>query len=55
MTSYSVRSGNNDAFKYESRENYLNIKVKLNTDMSNLNNVYIIESLNKKEFQKVKK
>ena len=55
VTSYSVRSGNNDAFKYESRENYLNIKVKLNTDMSNLNNVYIIESLNKEEFQKVKK
>ena len=55
VTSYSVRSGNNDAFKYESRENYLNIKVKLNTDMSNLNNVYIIESLNREEFQKVKK
>lgn len=55
VTSYSIRSGNNDAFKYESRENYLNIKVKLNTDMSNLNNVYVIESLNKKEFQKVKK
>ena len=55
MTSYSVRSGNNNAFKYESRENYLNIKVKLNTDMSNLNNVYIIESLNREEFQKVKK
>ena len=54
VTSYSVRSGNNDAFKYESRENYLNIKVKLNTDMSNLNNVYIIESLNREEFQKVK-
>ena len=42
-------------FEYESRENYLNIKVKLHTDMSNLNNVYIIESLNKEEFQKVKK
>lgn len=55
VTSYSVRPGNNDAFKYESRENYLNIKVKLNTDMSNLNNVYIIESLNREEFQKVKK
>ena len=55
VTSYSVRSGNNDAFKYESRENYLNIKVKLNTDMSNLNNVYIIESLNREEFQKIKK
>tara|TARA_B110000211_G_scaffold137249_1_gene157017 strand:- start:124 stop:981 length:858 start_codon:yes stop_codon:yes gene_type:complete len=55
VTSFSVKSGNDDAFKYESRENYLNIKVKLNTDMSNLNNVYIIESLNKEEFQKIKK
>lgn len=55
VTSYSVKSGNNDAFEYESRENYLNIKVKLNTDMGNLNNVYIIESINKEEFQKVKK
>ena len=55
LTSFSIKSGNNDVFEYESRENYLNIKVKLNTDMSNLNNVYIIESLNKEEFQKVKK
>ena len=55
VTSFSIKSGNNDVFEYESRENYLNIKVKLNTDMSNLNNVYIIESLNKEEFQKVKK
>ena len=37
------------------RENYLKIEVKLHNDMSNLNNVYIIESLNKKEFQKLKK
>ena len=37
------------------RENYLNIEVKLHNDMSNLNNVYIIESFNKKEFQKLKK
>ena len=55
VNSFSIKSGNNDVFEYESRENYLNIKVKLNTDMSNLNNVYIIESLNKEEFQKVKK
>ena len=55
VTSFSIKSGNNDVFEYESRENYLNIKVKLNTDMSNLNNVYIIESFNKEEFQKVKK
>ena len=53
VTSFSIKSGNNDVFEYESRENYLNIKVKLNTDMSNLNNVYIIESLNKEEFQKL--
>ena len=31
----------------EFRENYLNIEVKLHTDMNNLNNVYVIESLNK--------
>lgn len=36
------------------RENYLNIEVKLHNDMSSLNNVYIIESFNKQEFQKVK-
>ena len=35
------------------RENYLNIEVRLHNDMSNLNNVYIIESFNKQEFQKV--
>jgi len=36
------------------KENYLKIEVKLHNDMSNLNNVYIIESFNKKEFQKLK-
>ena len=40
---------------YDIRENYLNIEVKLHNDMSNLNNVYVIESFNKKEFQKLKK
>ena len=40
---------------YDIRENYLKIEVKLHNDMSNLNNVYIIESFNKKEFQKIKK
>ena len=39
----------------EFRENYLNIEVKLHTDMNNLNNVYIIESLNKNEFENIKK
>lgn len=37
------------------RENYLNIEVKLNTNMGSLNNVYVIESLNKVEFEKIKK
>ena len=36
------------------KENYLNIEVKLHNDISNLNNVYIIESFNKQEFQKLK-
>ena len=39
----------------EVRENYLNIEVKLHTDMNNLNNVYVIESLNKNEFENIKK
>jgi hypothetical protein len=39
----------------EYRENYLNIEVKLHTDMNNLNNVYVIESLNKDEFENIKK
>ena len=39
----------------EVRENYLNIEVKLHTDMNNLNNVYVIESLNKDEFENIKK
>ena len=37
------------------RENYLNIEVKLHTNMGSLNNVYVIESLNKVEFEKIKK
>ena len=39
---------------YEFKENYLNVEVKLHNDISNLNNVYIIESFNKQEFQKLK-
>jgi rod shape-determining protein MreC len=39
----------------ELRENYLNIAVKLHNDMNNLNNVYVIESLNKNEFENIKK
>ena len=40
---------------FEFKENYLTVKVKLHTDMNNLNNVYVIESLNREEFQKIKK
>ena len=50
--------GNIDEAKYldfDFKENYLTVKVKLHTDMNNLNNVYVIESFNKKEFQKLKK
>ncbi len=36
------------------RENYLNIEVKLHTNLGSLNNVYVIESLNKVEFEKIK-
>ena len=39
---------------FEFKENYLTIEVKLHTNMNNLNNVYVIESLNKEEFQKIK-
>ena len=41
--------------KIQFKENYLNIVVKLHTDMNNLNIVYVIESLNKEEFKNVKK
>jgi rod shape-determining protein MreC len=37
------------------RENYLNIEVKLHTDMNNLNNIYVLESLNIEEFKNIKK
>ena len=50
-------AGNINKAKYldfEFKENYLNVEVKLHNDMSNLNNVYIIESFNKQEFQKLK-
>jgi rod shape-determining protein MreC len=50
--------GNINEAKYldfDFKENYLTVKVKLHTDMNNLNNVYVIESLNREEFQKIKK
>ena len=40
---------------YQTKENYLNIEVKLHTNLGSLNNVYVIESLNKVEFEKIKK
>ena len=47
---------NNDKYlDFELRENYLNIEVKLHTNMNNLNNVYIIESLNREEFKNISK
>ena len=39
---------------FEFKENYLTIEVKLHTNMNNLNNVYVIESLNREEFQKIR-
>ena len=39
---------------FEFKENYLTIEVKLHTNMNNLNNVYVIESLYREEFQKIK-
>ena len=47
----------NNKAKYldlEFKENYLTIEVKLHTNMNNLNNVYVIESLYREEFQKIK-
>ena len=41
--------------KIQFKENYLNIVVKLHTDMNNLDIVYVIESLNKEEFKNIKK
>lgn len=49
---------NNNKVKYldfEFRENYLTIEVKLHTNMNNLNNVYVIESLNREEFKNISK
>ena len=35
--------------------NYLNIEVRLHTDMSTINNVYVIKSLNREEFKTINK
>ena len=44
----------NQNIKLKSRENYLNIEVKLHSDMGKLNNVYIIESMFIEEFNRIK-
>lgn len=44
----------NQNIKLKSRENYLNIEVKLHSDMGKLNNVYIIESMFIEEFNIIK-
>ncbi|MBL6649223.1 MAG: rod shape-determining protein MreC [Flavobacteriaceae bacterium] len=46
---------NNKLIEIESAENYFDIEIKLHADMSNLKNVYVIESLNIKEFKEVQK
>ena len=54
-SAFTINIKDDSIIDLNNRENYLNIEVKLHNDMSNLNNVYIIESFNKKEFQKLKK
>ena len=54
-SAFAINIRDDSIIDLDNRENYLNIEVKLHNDMSNLNNVYIIESFNKKEFQKLKK
>jgi rod shape-determining protein MreC len=44
----------NQNIKLKSRENYLDIEVKLHSDMGKLNNVYIIESMFIEEFNRIK-
>ena len=50
-----VNTNNGKYLDIEFRENYLNIEVKLHTNMNNLNNVYVIESLNREEFKNISK
>lgn len=50
-----LNTNNGKYLDFELRENYLNIEVKLHTNMNNLNNVYIIESLNREEFKNISK
>lgn len=46
---------NNRSVEIDSRENYFDIEIKLHTDMNTLKHVYVIESLNKKEFIEIQK
>ena len=46
---------NNRFVEIDSRENYFDIEIKLHTDMNTLKHVYVIESLNKKEFIEIQK
>ena len=50
-----LNTNNGKYLDLEFRENYLNIEVKLHTNMNNLNNVYVIESLNREEFKNISK
>ena len=50
-----LNTNNGKYLDIEFRENYLNIEVKLHTNMNNLNNVYVIESLNREEFKNISK
>ena len=50
-----LNTNNSKYLDTEFRENYLNIEVKLHTNMNNLNNVYVIESLNREEFKNISK
>ena len=52
---FNIRVRDDSIIDLDIRENYLNIEVKLHNDMSNLNHVYVIESLNKDEFQNITK
>ena len=50
-----LNTNNGKYLDIEFRENYLNIEVRLHTNMNNLNNVYVIESLNREEFKNISK
>jgi rod shape-determining protein MreC len=50
-----LNTNNGKYLDIEFRENYLNIEVKLHTNMNNLNSVYVIESLNREEFKNISK